>query len=43
MVAFTVLSASPTRSPSPAITQLLWKDKADGQLIELDGVVVGAS
>ena len=43
MVAFTVLLGVAYPLAVSGISQLLWKDKADGQLIKVDGTVVGSS
>ena len=43
MVAFTIVLGVAYPLAVTGISQLFWKDKADGQLIEVDGVVVGSS
>jgi len=43
MVVFTVLLGVVYPLAVTGISQLLWKDKADGQLIEVDGTVVGSA
>ena len=43
MVAFTVLLGVAYPLAVTGISQLLWKDKADGALISVDGTVVGSS
>ncbi len=43
MVAFTVVLGLAYPLAVTGISQLLWKDKADGQLIEVDGTVVGSA
>jgi K+-transporting ATPase ATPase C chain len=43
MVAFTLLLGVAYPLVVTGISQLFWKDEADGQLIEVDGTVVGSS
>ena len=43
MVAFTIVLGVAYPLAVTGISQLFWKDKADGQLIRVDGVVVGSS
>jgi potassium-transporting ATPase KdpC subunit len=43
MVAFTILLGVAYPLVVTGISQLLWKDKADGQLIKVDGTVIGSS
>ena len=43
MVAFTILLGVAYPLAVTGISQLLWKDKADGQLIKVDGTVIAGT